>query len=145
MAVALRDLDQGRRPRRPSLRVVDPRPRPPTPRRIFWMRRLVVLLIVGALMVGGVVVGRVLVSGTAPTAARFEMTVVMPPGGTLWDLAAMYAPGEDRAAWIAAVADRNGVDPATIRPGTPLTVPVESPRVSARVHDGVDRERTPGR
>ena len=146
MAVALRDLDQGRRHRRrPSLRVVDARARPATPRRVYWLRRLMLLLLVGVLVIAGIVATRVLVADTAPTTTRFEMTVVMPPGGTLWDLAALYAPGEDRAAWASAVAERNAVDPATIRPGTPLTVPVETRRVSAQVHGAVEREQAPGR
>lgn len=141
MAVALRDLDR-RPPRRPPLRVVDRRLRPPTPRGVYRMRRLIVLLILVSLVGGGIAMVRAL-SNDAPSATtRFEMTVVVPSDGTLWDLARMYAPGQDRAAWISQVAERNAVDPAAVQPGTPLTVPVEIPRVSAEVHGVGDQAAT---
>ena len=143
MAVALRELEH-RRTRRPSLRVIDPGPFAPTPRRVYWMRRLIVMVVLATLVCGGVLVTRALTDDGLSAAARFEMTVVMPPGGTLWDLAEMYAPDQDRAAWVTEVAERNGVDPGAIRPGTPLTVSVETPTVTAEVDHTATRAPTTG-
>jgi hypothetical protein len=60
------------------------------------------------------------------------MVVVVSDGETLWDVARRYAPaGADRSAWVVDVATRNALDPATIRPGTPVLVPVEGQQVLA--------------
>ncbi len=133
MAVALRDLERGRRQRRPVLRVVHPQPpAPPTRRAVYWRRRLVVLAVVLAVTLGSVMIAGAVVSSTAMSPARVEMTVVVSAGETLWDIARRYAPATaDRSAWVADVAASNDVDPAAVQPGTPIVVPVEMQRVVA--------------
>lgn len=127
MAVALRDLDRGRRP---DLRLV---PTPlQTPRGVFWLRRALVVLI-AVIAVLAVTAGMRVASGaeTGDT-ARLEMTVILPAGQTLWDLAGRYAPdGGDRSMWVQQVATRNDLDPRAILPGTPLLIPIESAAITA--------------
>jgi hypothetical protein len=132
MAVALRDLEQGRQSR-PVLRVVPPVPAPPTPPAVFWRRRVLVLLLAVAVTVGAVAVARaVLAPPAAPVAPRLEVAVVVTPGDTLWDLAGRYAPADvDRATWVTQVADRNDVDAGALRPGSSLQVPVAGASVTA--------------
>lgn len=135
MAVALRELERRVGQGRPRLRVV---PLPPAPRRpprvVYWLRRALVLAVAIGL-VAGVVAGARALSSDGADLARLDMTVVVPAGGTLWDLAERYAPPEaDRAAWVAAVAERNAVDPGAIQPGTAVSIPVEAPRLSAVPH-----------
>ncbi|HEX6257466.1 MAG TPA: hypothetical protein VFZ70_16775 [Euzebyales bacterium] len=134
MAVALRELEQRYDDRRRGLRVLPtPAASPRPPRRVFWLRRALVLAVVSAIVVGGVVAVRALSRGSDAPVAHMDVTVVVPEGGTLWDLAERYAPaGVDRASWVAEVADRNAIDPAAIRPGTAVSVPVAtSPVVAA--------------
>jgi hypothetical protein len=130
MAVALRDLEREHVHRRPALRVVAPQPAPPgTPPTVFWLRRAIVVAL-AVVLVG--VVGVVRATTSDAPADQIAMTVIVPAGGTLWDLAERYAPaGADRSTWVAAVADRNDVDPGAIQPGTAVTVPVEAQHVTA--------------
>lgn len=131
MAVALRDLERRHAHRRPDLRVVPARPSPPrTPPPVFWLRRALVVALVVVAVLG--VVGVVRASISDASADRIDMTVVIPAGGTLWDLAERYAPaGADRSTWVADVAERNDVDPAAIQPGTAVAVPVQAQHVTA--------------
>jgi nucleoid-associated protein YgaU len=131
MAVALRDLERGHVHRRPALRVVPAQPSPPrTPPPVFWLRRALVVALVVLVMLG--VVGVVRAAIPDAPADHIDMTVVIPAGGTLWDLAERYAPtGADRSTWVAAVAEHNDVDPAAIRPGTAVAVPVRAQHVTA--------------
>lgn len=135
MAVALRELERRVGRGRPALRVVTPPPAPRRPPRVvYWLRRALVLAVAIGL-VAGVAVGVRSVSADGADGALVDMTVVVPAGGTLWDLAARYAPPEaDRAAWVAAVAERNAIDPGAVQPGTAVTVPVEAPSVLAVPH-----------
>jgi hypothetical protein len=136
MAVALRDLEQARAPRRPGLRIVSPQPTPPRrrpTRTVYWLRRAAVLAVAVALAVGLVATTRALRADTTTPVPRIDMTVVIPAGGTLWDLADRYAPADmDRSAWVLAVAERNDLDPGAILPGTPVSVPVAADRVVAQ-------------
>lgn len=131
MAVAHRDLEREHVRRRPALRVVPPQPAPPgIPPTVFWFRRALVVALAVVLVLGIVGVVRA-VTSDAPT-EQIDMTVIVPTGGTLWDLAERYAPaGADRSTWVAAVADRNDVDPGAIQPGMAITVPVEAQHVTA--------------
>jgi len=131
MAVALRDLEREHVHSRPALRVVPGQPSPPrTPPTVFWRRRVLVLAILVALVLGAV--GVVRASTPDATTDQIDITVVVPDGGTLWDLAERYAPpGADRSTWVDAVADRNDVDPGAIQPGTAVSVPVEAQHVIA--------------
>jgi len=131
MAVALRDLERQHVHGRPALRVVPSQPSPPrTPPTVFWRRRALVVALLVALVLG--VVGVVRAATSGPATDQIDVTVVVPAGGTLWDLAERYAPADaDRSTWVVAVADRNDVDPAEIRPGTAVSVPVEAHRVTA--------------
>lgn len=53
-----------------------------------------------------------------------EITVVVGPGETLWDLVLPYAPaGADAQAWVAEVVTLNGVDARRLPPGAVLRVP----------------------
>jgi hypothetical protein len=133
MAVALRELEQRYRGRRPGLRVVPTPAAPPRPpRHVFWLRRAFVLAMLAVVALAGVVAVRALSSGGGVPAAPIEVTVVIPQGGTLWDLAERYAPADvDRSSWVAEVVERNGVDPAAIRPGTAVSVPVTASAVVA--------------
>lgn len=132
MAVALRDLERGHAHRRPALRIVPPQPSPPRPPPpVFWLRRALVVALAIVLMLGVVEVVRATVADTSVT-ERIEMTVVVPDGGTLWDLAERYAPaGADRSTWAAAVAERNDLDPGAIQPGTAVSVSVEAQHITA--------------
>lgn len=134
MAVALRDLEQERLHHRPLLRVVPSQPSPPrTPPTVFWLRRALVIALAVVLVLG--VVGVVRATTSDAPVDQIDVTVVVPAGGTLWDLAERYAPvGADRSTWVAAVADRNGVDPGAIQPGTAVSVPVEAQHVTASPH-----------
>lgn len=139
MAVALRDLEQQHVRHHPVLRVVPSQPSPPpTPPGVFWFRRLLVLLVAAAVVLGAI---GVLHATTADAATdHLEVTVVVPPGGTLWDIAARYAPADaDRASWVTAVADRNDLDPGAIAPGTAVSVPVDADRVIASPERTADR------
>lgn len=131
MAVALRDLERGHVHRRPALRVAPARPSPPrTPPPVFWLRRALVVALAVLVVLG--VVGAVRAGTSDAPAEQIDMTVVIPAGGTLWDLAERYAPaGADRSTWVATVAERNDVDPAAIQPGTAVAVPVQAQHVTA--------------
>jgi nucleoid-associated protein YgaU len=132
MAVALRELERRYDGRRPGLRAVPTPAAPPRPpRRVFWLRRLLVLAVASALVIAGVAATRALTGGDVAV-ARMDVAVVIPESGTLWDLAERYAPaGVDRALWVAEVAERNAVDPAAMRPGTVVSLPVAAPQVIA--------------
>jgi len=137
MAVALRDLDHGRRP--PRLRVVPPPP--PTPRHVFWLRRAIALavLILVLVAVGGAVLAATAADADAPI-ERTNLTVVLGPDQTLWDLAERYAPEDrDLVDWADEVARLNGVDAQALQAGTPLVIPLETVVVSADAEDGAAR------
>jgi hypothetical protein len=138
MAVALRELERRHDDRRPDLRVVRTPSAPPRPpRRVFWLRRALVLAVLTAVVLAGAVTVRALSRGGDAPVARMEVTVVIPEGGTLWDLAARYAPaGVDRASWIADVAEHNAIDPAAMRPGTAVSVPVAATSIEAAPRTG---------
>lgn len=131
MAVALRDFEQPRP--RPRLRVVPAPPLGPR-RRVFWMRRALVLaLLVGALLA---VVGGARAIGPGPDdeaqITRTDLTVVVAPGETLWQIATRYAPQDrDLVEWSNEIARRNNVDPRALQPGTPLVIPLETLSVAA--------------
>jgi hypothetical protein len=134
MAVALRDLEKEHVHGRPALLVVPGQPSPPrTPPPVFWLRRALVVALAIVVVLGMVGVVRAMTSDVR--ADQIDVTVVIPAGGTLWDLAERYAPaGADRSVWVAAVAERNDVDAGAIRPGTAMSVPVEAQRVTASPH-----------
>lgn len=135
MAVALRDLERGRPG--PYLRVVPAPPR--TPRHVFWLRRLLVLaLLAGVVLVAFGTWGRVAGAPDADAAlARTNLTVVLAPGETLWDLAERYAPADrDKVEWAGEIARLNDVEPQAVSAGTPLVVPIETPDVSAAPQGG---------
>lgn len=130
MAVALRDLEHGRRTR-PALRVVPPTP--PTPRGTYWRRRAAILLLLITVALGSFAATRAIIGGPNVAAPAVEVTVVVTAGQTLWDLAGRYAgPEVDRSAWVAMVASRNGIDPQGVRPGTPVAVPLTGAETTAR-------------
>lgn len=60
-----------------------------------------------------------------PVPAEARVTVVATRGDTLWHLLRPHVPaGVDRGAYVAAVAEANGLeDPRTLRPGTVVHVP----------------------
>lgn len=50
--------------------------------------------------------------------------VVVADGETLWELVLPHAPeGSDPHAWIAEVAEHNGIDPGHVQPGDALRIP----------------------
>ncbi|TNC29238.1 LysM peptidoglycan-binding domain-containing protein [Amycolatopsis alkalitolerans] len=53
-------------------------------------------------------------------------TVTVGVGETLWDVAQEYAPSADTGAVVARIKQVNGLGDATVVPGLPLTVPVDS-------------------
>ena len=129
MAVALRDFDRGGQ--RPRLRLVPPPARPP--RHVFWLRRALALAVLAALLVvvGGVV-RAMTASGPDETLGRTNLTVVVEPGQTLWDLAERYAPeGRDLVEWADEIARANGLEGRTLQAGMPLQVPLETAVVPA--------------
>lgn len=140
MAVALRDLEHGRQAR-PSLRVVPSLPTPPTPPAVFWRRRVLVLLLVVAVAVGAATATRAVIARAgASVSPQVEVSVVVSSGETLWDLARRYAPaGADRSVWVTQVAERNDVDPGSLRPGASLVVPLEGASVTAAPGVGATR------
>lgn len=129
MAVALRDFDHGER--RPRLRVVPPPAAPP--RSVFWLRRALMLAVVIGLLVAAVVAVRAMAAaGSDEPVARTNLTVVVGPGQTLWDLAERYAPEDrDLVDWADEIARLNGVDAQALQSGTPLVIPLETAAVSA--------------
>lgn len=136
MAVALRDLDHGQR--RPRLHVLPPQL---TPRYVFWLRRALVLaVLIGLLLAAVGAVRAATASGSDDLVARTNLTVVIAPGQTLWDLAERYAPEDrDLVDWADEIARFNGVDAQAIQPGTPLVIPLETAAVSAEPGDGSGR------
>lgn len=139
MAVALKELEHGHP--RPRLRVV---PGPPShPRRpVFWLRRTLLLaVLIGVLLValgGARAIGDGRDDGVQLT--RTELTVVVEPGETLWQIAARYAPYDrDVVEWADELARLNDVDPQALQPGTPLVVPLETITVPADPEPGTDR------
>ncbi|HSK90025.1 MAG TPA: LysM peptidoglycan-binding domain-containing protein [Euzebyales bacterium] len=130
MAVALKDLDHGRRP--PSLRVVPVPPAAPTPPAVYWARRAVVLLAVCAVVLLTVLAVRGVTARVEDPVARTNLVVVVEPGQTLWDIAATYAPDDrDLVAWTAEIADFNDIDAQSLAAGTPLVIPLETAVVTA--------------
>jgi LysM domain len=130
MAVALRDLD--RDPRRAHLRVIRSPAPAPTPPSVYWLRRALVVFVALGVLLGVVSVVNAMTAGPPEQLARTNLTVVVGPGQTLWDIAAQYAPADrDRTAWAAEIAERNGVDAQAVRPGTPLVLPLETAAVTA--------------
>jgi hypothetical protein len=130
MAVALRELHHGQR--RPRLRVL-PAPAP-TPPHVFWLRRALALLAAIGLVIAMVGAAGAIRSVTAPAepTARTNLTVVIAPGQTLWDIAARYAPADrDVTGFAAEIAELNDVDALSVQPGTPLVVPLETAVVTA--------------
>lgn len=138
MAVALRDFDHGQR--RPRLRVV-PSPPPAPPRHVFWLRRLLAIaVLIGLLIAATVAVRATTASRADEPIARTNLTVVLGPGETLWDLAERYAPADrDLVDWADEIARLNRVDAQSVQPGTPLVVPLETAAVSADPGDGSAR------
>jgi len=128
MAVALRDLE--RDPRRSHLRVI-PAPAP-TPRYVYWLRRTLAIFAALGVLLGVVGVVNAVTGEPAEPVARTNVTVVVEPGQTLWDIAAQYAPADrDRTAWAADIAEVNDIDARAIQPGTPLLIPLETAAVTA--------------
>jgi LysM domain len=130
MAVALRELE--RDARRSSLRVIRTPVAVPVPRHVYWLRRALVLILAAGLLSGIVgVVGAVTAVPTEPV-ARTNLTVVVAPGQTLWDIAAQYVPANrDLTGWAAEIAAVNDVDAQALQPGTPLVIPLETAVVTA--------------
>ena len=133
MAVALRDFDHGRQ--RPSLRLVPPPARPP--RHVYWLRRALALAVLAGLLLAiGGVVRAMAVAGPEEVLGRTNLTVVVEPGQTLWDLAERYAPeGRDLVEWADEIARANGLDGRTLQAGMPLQIPLETVVVPAAPDD----------
>ena len=130
MAVALRELDRGSRPS--QLRVVRLPAPPPTPRHVYWLRRTLVLVLTLLLVLSVVGAVRALVGQPPAPVVRTDLTVVVAPGQTLWDIARRYAPADrDLTAWAAEIAAYNDVEAQTVQPGTPLVIPLETAAVTA--------------
>jgi hypothetical protein len=130
MAVALRELERGTR--RSPLRVVRPPVRAPIPPHVYWLRRALVLIIALGLVMGIVGVVRTVTARPSEPVARTNLTVVVAPGQTLWDIAAQYVPADrDLTGWAAEIAAVNDVDAQALRPGTPLVIPLETAVVTA--------------
>ena len=130
MAVALRELHHGQR--RLRLRLV-PAPAP-TPQHVYWLRRTLVLLAAtGLVLVLMGAAGAIRnVAGPSEPVARTNLTVVVAPGQTLWDIAARYAPADrDITGFAAEIAELNDVDALAVQPGSPLVVPLETAVVTA--------------
>lgn len=135
MAVALRELEHD--PRRSQLRVVRPSARAPVPRRVYWLRRALVVFVAIGVVLGVVAVVDAVTGGSPERVARTNLTVVVRPGQTLWDIAAQYAPNDrDRTGWAAEIAELNDVDAGAVAPGTPLVIPLETPVVTATADGG---------
>jgi hypothetical protein len=130
MAIALRELDRGSRPS--QLRVVRLPAPAPTPRYVYWLRRALVLLLTLLLTMSIAGAVRAVVTEPAVPVVRTDLTVVVTPGQTLWDIAERYAPaGRDLTAWAAEIAAYNQVDAQAVQPGTPLVIPLETAAVTA--------------
>lgn len=63
----------------------------------------------------------------APASSVPERTAVVrvAPGESLLELAERVAPGSDASAVVERIVELNGLSGSTVRPGQPLTVPVE--------------------
>lgn len=91
-----------------------------TPRRVFWQRRLAVLLAVAAaaLLVGSAVSA---LSPTVATEKSVPATYVVQPGDTLWGIAQSFDLGGDVRDTIAQLSDANGG--SAIMAGQRLVIP----------------------
>jgi LysM repeat protein len=139
MAVALRELE--RDARRSPLRVIRTPVAAPVPRHVYWLRRALVLIIAAGLALGVVGVVRAVTAVPTEPVARTNLTVVVAPGQTLWDIAAQYVPADrDLTGWAAEIAAVNDVDAQALQPGTPLVIPLETAVVTARPDVGAPRE-----
>lgn len=135
MAVALRELEHGRR-QPPPLRVVPAPVPPPTRRSVYRRRRALVVMLAVLLLIAAAVALRATSVDRSETVGRLQMTVVVSSGQTLWDIGRRYAPASrDLTSWVAHVADANGLDAQAVQPGTPVVIPVESAHVRARPLD----------
>ncbi len=86
-------------------------------------RRLAALLVIGvvALAVSALWAMR---SEAASDVGTVELTVVVAPGETVWDIATDYLPqGHQPQAYVAEVLRYNELDAAAIQPGTVLRLP----------------------
>lgn len=110
-------------PRRPAAQ------RPLRPRQVrrrpnfALRRRLAALLTIAliALVVSGVWAMR---SEAASDTGPLELTVVVAPGETVWDIANDYVPeGAHPQAYVADVLRYNDIEPAAVQPGTVLRLP----------------------
>lgn len=130
MAVALRELE--RDARRSPLHVIRTPAAVPVPRHVYWLRRALVLIIAAGLMSGVAGVVGAVTAVPAEPVARTNLTVVVAPGQTLWDIAAQYVPADrDLTGWAAEIAAVNDVDAQALQPGTPLVIPLETAVVTA--------------
>jgi LysM repeat protein len=99
---------------------------------VYWLRRALVLIIALGLVTGIVGVVRTVTARPSEPVARTNLTVVVAPGQTLWDIAAQYVPADrDLTGWAAEIAAVNDVDAQALRPGTPLVIPLETAVVTA--------------
>jgi nucleoid-associated protein YgaU len=92
-------------------------------------RRLVAIVLAGAIwLVGGAVAEAVgLGDGpTVPPEGRARTTYVVRPGDTLWSIATELRPGEDPRPVVDALVLANRVDPGDLVPGQQLVVPLAS-------------------
>jgi nucleoid-associated protein YgaU len=91
-------------------------------RQALARRRLVALAVLVALAAAALgVISASRSEASVDTAVR---TVVVAPGDTLWDIAqGLVGPGESTHVLVAEIAARNGVDAASLRPGSVLEVP----------------------
>lgn len=119
-------------PVRASLRLVDEPTRAAARRSVgvYRRRRAMALAtaVAAAATVGALAAqlgegpGREAPAGSATTAGA--ATVVVGPGDTVWDLAAVNRPpGREPSSYVAEVVALNGLDPSRLRPGTVLRLP----------------------
>lgn len=83
------------------------------------------LVVLGVLVCLAVVGLGVLANASAPAIPETTTVVRVEPGQSLWDVAERAVPDSDTSAVVERIRELNGLTGSEVRPGQPLTVPMD--------------------